>query len=206
MNIDIDKYKYYLIIDLEATCCDKQSIPRHEMEAIEIGAVLVLADDLTVVDEFTTFIKPQRHPVLTHFCMELTSISQHDVDTSPSYPDALKLFKKWLYQYDNFLFCSWGDYDKAQLEQDSQFHGVPYPIGSEHINIKRLFTQNQGLKKKYGMAGALKLAGLKLNGFHHRGIDDARNMAKLMPYVIGRKQVPKSNLTSGSKQRKNKRG
>ncbi|NER49069.1 MAG: exonuclease, partial [Symploca sp. SIO1A3] len=29
---------YYLIVDLEATCANDHSVPRHRMEIIEIGA------------------------------------------------------------------------------------------------------------------------------------------------------------------------
>ena len=32
-------YDYYLVIDLEATCCDQGTIPFGRMEIIEIGAV-----------------------------------------------------------------------------------------------------------------------------------------------------------------------
>jgi inhibitor of KinA sporulation pathway (predicted exonuclease) len=39
------------------------------------------------------------------------------------------------------------------------------------------------------MAQALQLAGLPLEGTHHRGIDDARNIAKLLPYILERKQL-----------------
>ena len=182
----LNKYTNYLIVDLEATCCDQNSIPRTEMETIEIGAVMVEADGLTVIDEFTTFIKPVRHPQLTAFCTDLTSITQADVDAAPLYPEAVNTFKQWLYQYQDFVFCSWGDYDKKQLTQDSLFHREPFPIGAEHVNIKVLFSQTQGFKKRFGMDGALKRAGLALDGTHHRGIDDARNMARLMPYITGR--------------------
>lgn len=161
------------------------------METIEVGAVMLDASTLVVVDEFMTFIKPVRNPRLTNFCTELTSITQADVDNAPTFPMAIAQFKEWLYRYESFLFCSWGDYDKEQLLQDSQFHGIAYPIGSNHLNIKQRFSVNQKLKKKYGMAGALNLAGLSLEGTHHRGIDDARNMAKLMPYILGRKQLLK---------------
>ncbi|GHT86553.1 hypothetical protein AGMMS49960_14700 [Betaproteobacteria bacterium] len=34
-----------------------------------------------------------------------------------------------------------------------------------------------------GMVKALELAGLPLTGDHHRGIDDARNIAMLLPFV-----------------------
>lgn len=180
-------YDYFLIVDLEATCCDQRRIPRYAMETIEIGAVMVEAKTLTVVDEFCTFIKPVRHPQLTAFCTELTSIQQKDVNIAPLFPEALTIFKAWLYQYNNFVFCSWGDYDKKQIEQDCVFHQVPYPISAVHINIKKRFTEVQQLKKRFGMAGALKLAGLELEGTHHRGIDDARNMARLMPYILGQR-------------------
>ncbi|TQV81070.1 3'-5' exonuclease [Aliikangiella coralliicola] len=189
METELENYQYHLIVDLEATCCDKGSVPRHEMETIEIGAVMVDAEELTVIDEFMTFIKPVRHPKLTVFCSELTSITQWQVDRAPLYPEATKLFKEWLYQYQNFVFCSWGDYDKKQLEQDSRYHRTAFPIGAAHVNIKKLFSITQGLKKRLGMAGALKMVGLELKGTHHRGIDDARNMARLMPYIIGKDRI-----------------
>jgi inhibitor of KinA sporulation pathway (predicted exonuclease) len=34
------------------------------------------------------------------------------------------------------------------------------------------------------MAGALRQLGIPLAGTHHRGIDDARNIAKILPYAI----------------------
>ena len=189
MRVYSENYKYFLIIDLEATCCDKGKIARREMEIIEIGAVLVESQGLTVVDEFVTFIKPMRHPILTSFCTELTTITQEDVNSALSYPDAIKIFQEWLCQYNNYIFCSWGDYDKRQLEQDSKFHGISDTIGSKHINIKKLFSISQRFKKRYGMVEALKVSGLKPEGIHHRGIDDAKNMTRLMPFILGRKSV-----------------
>jgi len=186
---EFEKYSYFLIVDFEATCCDKKTIARNKMEIIEIGAVIVDSKTLLKLDEFTIFIKPILYPILTNFCKELTSITQKDIDKSLNFPKAIKLFKKWLYKYDNFLFCSWGDYDKKQLQQDCKLHNIANPIGAEHINIKKLFSKSQNLKKKYGMAAALKVSNLKLEGFHHRGIDDARNMAKLMPYILGCKSI-----------------
>jgi inhibitor of KinA sporulation pathway (predicted exonuclease) len=57
-EINLDKYQHILVVDLEATCCDLKSIPRHQMETIEIGAVMVNAANLEIVAEFQTFIKP----------------------------------------------------------------------------------------------------------------------------------------------------
>lgn len=177
-------YEKFLIVDLEATCCDKGTVPRQQMEIIEIGAVMVDKSSYEMIDEYQTFIKPVRHPVLTGFCKDLTSITQEDVDAAPTFPEAISDFKKWLYQYNGFAFCSWGDYDKNQLQKDSLIHNIPNPISAEHFNIKKAFSKTQGLKKKLGMAQAMEHMGIPLEGTHHRGIDDARNMAKLMRYIV----------------------
>ncbi len=189
MDRDMNQYHYFLIIDLEATCCDQQSIPRNEMETIEIGAVMVDAPSLSIVDEFTTFIKPIRHPILTPFCTQLTSITQSDVNAAPSYAEAVQLLQAWLVDYRQYLFCSWGNYDKIQLARDSAYHGIAYPLNVEHQNIKTLFSQHQGINKHYSMANALNMSGLVLEGQYHRGIDDARNMANLMPFILGQKSI-----------------
>ena len=39
------------------------------------------------------------------------------------------------------------------------------------------------------MAKALQLVDLPLEGTHHRGIDDARNIAKLLPYMLEQKLI-----------------
>ncbi|HLO47173.1 MAG TPA: 3'-5' exonuclease [Kamptonema sp.] len=189
MNLKHYNYNYYLVVDLEATCCDRGTIRQDRMEIIEIGAVIVEPKTLTIIDEFQTFIKPVRHPILTEFCKSLTSISQKQVDGAPTYPEAIALLKNWLSGYSNAVFGSWGDYDRKQFQQDSNFHKVPFPIAYPHVNLKQLFTETQALPKRYGMAKALQLAGLPLEGTHHRGIDDARNIAKLLPYILGQKKI-----------------
>lgn len=187
--MNLNQYDYFLVLDLEATCCDKASIKRHEMEIIEIGAVMMEAETLRITDEFQTFVKPVRNPILTPFCKTLTSITQTQVEQAPGYADAILLLQKWLSNYPNAVFGSWGDYDYNQFKQDSKFHKVPFPISYPHINLKKLFSNTQGLSEPYGMAEALQLAGIKLEGTHHRGIDDAKNIGKLLPFILGKQQI-----------------
>ena len=87
------------------------------------------------------------------------------------------------------MFGSWGDFDRKQFQQDSNFHRVPFPIAYPHVNLKQLFSEKQGLRKRYGMAKALQMVGLPLEGTHHRGIDDTRNIAKLLPYILEQKRI-----------------
>ena len=178
-------FAHYLVIDFEATCCDRGTVPRDAMEIIEFGAVMVDAGDFRIVDEFQNFVRPQRHPRLTGFCTQLTSIRQADVDAAPTFPDCVAAFESWLGRYRDVAFCSWGDYDRNQLQRDCDFHRIANPVSAPHRNVKRLFSERQGLKNKYGLAEAVARVGLAFSGTHHRGIDDARNIARLLPFVFG---------------------
>lgn len=175
---------FYLVIDLEATCDDGGRMPSRQMETIEVGAVLVDAATLTPAGEFQSFVRPVRHPALTPFCTRLTTITQAQVDRAPRFPEALAALRRFLAGRDA-LFCSWGRYDKSQLEQDARHHGVALPFGGRHLNLKERFSQRLGESRRYGMAGALARVGLALEGTHHRGIDDARNIARLLPWIVG---------------------
>jgi inhibitor of KinA sporulation pathway (predicted exonuclease) len=174
---------YFLVIDVEATCCDRRSIPRHQMEIIEIGAVMLNRTTWELDSEFQAFIKPVRHPQLTDFCHELTTISQQDVDNASEFPEVIANLKQWMDSFPNYIFCSWGDYDRKQFIQDCQFHHLPYPFGEQHINIKKEFSEYLVTSQKFGMAQALEYLGIELKGTHHRGIDDARNIATIYRYM-----------------------
>jgi len=170
---------FYLVVDLESTCDDRGAVPRAESEIIEIGAVLVDGRTLERIDEFATFVRPVRHPTLTAFCTDLTTITQAEVDRAPGFAEVaakLAAFGR------DALFCSWGNYDRNKLAEDAAFHGVAMPLGPAHWNLKTAFS-----KRRLGMSEALRIAGLDLVGTHHRGIDDARNIARMLPHILAKR-------------------
>lgn len=179
---------YSIIVDLEATCCDQNSFPREEMEIVEIGAVRVLASTGEIESEFGAFVKPVRHPILTQFCKDLTTISQEDVQSADGYPQVLTAFSSWLEVYPDYEFCSWGDYDKKQFMQDCQYHGLAYPFSGLHRNLKAEFSTAMSSKKRFGLGGAIRKIGLEFEGIAHRGMDDARNIAKIYRYLLNKQR------------------
>ena len=190
MESNFKHYPYLLVVDLEATCDNHEAkpclVPKEQMETIEIGAVLVDSQTLETVGELGIFVRPVRHPVLTEFCKQLTTITQADVDGAPLFPEAVASVERFLAGR-RVLFCSWGDYDKNQLAQDAAYHGVELPFTRHHVNLKKRFSEQLGEPKRFGMDGALARIGLTLEGTHHRGIDDARNIARLLPWITGRR-------------------
>lgn len=186
-----------IVVDLEATCSDRSNspqyreaiVPRHEMEVIEIGAVKCDPRTLAPLAEFQTFVRPVRHPFLTRFCRDLTHIRQEDVQAAPTFPAAIAALGAFAGA--GAAFCSWGDYDWFQLVQDARYHRCALPNFDleARLNLKAEFATRQGCRPM-GMAGALRRAGLPLQGTHHRGIDDARNIAALLPWIVGEAPPP----------------
>jgi 3'-5' exoribonuclease 1 len=48
-----------------------------------------------------------------------------------------------------------------------------------HVNLKQQHGSIRKLQRAIGMKNALQLESIPLEGTHHRGIDDARNIAKI---------------------------
>ena len=166
----------YIIVDLEATC--EENNRSFFNEIIEIGAVKI-NDKLNIVDKFSMFVRPKLNPLLTEFCRTLTSITQSDVDQADTFDKVLSKFLEWIGE-DEYIICSWGFYDKTQFTRDCSLYGLDIGWIDRHISLKHQHGEKiVGKKRGVGMKWALEKAGIELVGTHHRGIDDARNIAQL---------------------------
>ena len=190
------------IVDLEATCWDDRlNYTVADMEIIEIGCVLVTQQG-DILDEFATFVRPQEEPVLSTYCTELTGIRQEDVDEAPCYGHAMHQLDEWMAQR-HAIWGSWGNFDHrmfASMEQryqtNSRFLSMP------HVNLKRPWKQTTGARRT-ALRAALEYHGLAFSGNPHRGIDDARNIARLMRYIDHHKLLASAGalgvITNGQK-------
>lgn len=171
---------HYIIFDLEATCWDRATTTeRKPNEIIEIGAVCINAEK-EIVGEFSAFVQPILHRQLSDFCTQLTTIRQEEVDQAEKFPEVVAKFQAWIGSFDTeFALCSWGNYDKGQLRHDCLLHQLPIDWLETHISIKHQYGKIRRSIGLTGMEKALKAEGFTLEGTHHRGIDDARNIAKI---------------------------
>ncbi|CAI3807773.1 hypothetical protein GLGCALEP_04654 [Pseudomonas sp. MM221] len=82
-------------------------------------------------------------------------------------------------------WVSWGDYDRQQLHQEWQQHGLDSLLRTlPHINLKQRFAKARHLQRPTGLNGALQLAGMHFCGQQHRALEDARNTARLLPLTL----------------------
>lgn len=173
----------YIIFDLEATC-DEKGKQDFKNEIIEIGAVKF--DNNVKIDEFQSFVYPAETPV-TEYCTNLTGISRSDVVNAPLFPEAYSSFIDWsCREVKKPLFCSWGFYDKKQIDYDCQRHKILSKEITRHISLKhempKVCDKGKLPSRGIGMKKALNLLDIPLEGRHHQALDDARNISKIFLY------------------------
>jgi inhibitor of KinA sporulation pathway (predicted exonuclease) len=185
--------EYYLcVLDFEATCWEN-SENKEQMEIIEFPSVLYKINEINgtceFISEFAKYVKPTMNPQLTKFCTELTGITQETVNSAETIDKVYLAHSKWIeshvpYQAD-FVFATCGHWDlRTQL---------PREIRNKNLKTKRIYKTYINVKDEFeyfykrkagGMLGILDFLSLKLDGRHHSGIDDTKNIAKIMLTLI----------------------
>ncbi|MFJ9518828.1 exonuclease domain-containing protein [Kitasatospora sp. NPDC101801] len=176
------------VVDIEATCWEGTPPAGAVSEIIEIGLTVVDLGSRRRVGRLRIVVRPARSSV-SAFCTELTGLTQAEVDGGVSFTEACRLLARE-HLSGALPWASWGDYDRKQFTRQCAAARVAYPFGHRHLNAKAVFTEAYGLRKRPGMAQALALAGLPLEGRHHRGEDDAWNIAALVLDLAARGDWP----------------
>ena len=185
-------HRTWIVVDLEATCWTTEEDPalaaqqRTESEIIEIGAVRLDPATRAVDGDFQTFVRPVRHPRLSTFCTSLTHIEQHLVDAAPDFRTAYGRFLQWMEGDAGVVLASWGRYDHNQLHRQAVAAGLPAPRW-QPLNIKAAFGDwyraHSGRRARHGLGRAIRELGWTFEGTAHRGIDDARNAARVLAHL-----------------------
>jgi len=176
-----------LVIDLEATCWDENSPqPKgEESEIIEVGICSMSRQNAekhwTIIGSESILIKPIKSKI-SRFCTSLTTLTQAQVDKGVTLFEACRRLEA-VYDSPHVPWASWGDYDRKMFEKSCK-GVVRYPFGPTHWNMKDFYSLMTKLDREVGMAEALKLEGIPLSGTHHRGVDDAYNVGKILEKIL----------------------
>lgn len=162
------------VIDVEATCWPGDPPSGQVSEIIEVGLAVIDLDSGKRLGKHDILVRPENSDV-SEFCTKLTGWTQAEIETGISFAAACEQLAS---EYGSRPWASWGDYDRRQFER--QCAGSGYPFGPVHHNAKAIYAQARRLRKRPGMAAALKMEGMQLEGRHHRGEDDAWNIAALI--------------------------
>ncbi len=175
---------HILVIDVESTCWDGPPPDGQVSEIIEIGITQVNVTTLERVDKRSVLIKPQ-HSKISDFCTALTTLTPDMVANANGFKEAMLILKA-AYNSKERLWASWGDYDRRQFERTCQLYDESYPFGPSHLNVKSLFALAMGLSHEVGLDTAYTQLGWAMEGTHHRGEDDAWNIAGVLCWLLKR--------------------
>ena len=186
------------MLDFEATC-DEKKTPRPQ-EIIEFPVLKVNATTMETEAIFHSYVQPTAHPILTPFCTQLTGITQEMVDGKPTLLQVLNMFDQWMTTENlkdnvNICFVTCGDWDlKTMLPGQCKHLGVDVPVYfNKWVNIKKAFSSIMNCKA-ISMVNMLEKLELTLDGRHHSGIDDSKNIARILKELS--KMSPNINPTN----------
>lgn len=177
-----------LIVDVEATCWDGPAPAGQTSEIIEIGLCLLETASGIRHSKRSILVRPERSTV-SPFCTQLTGLTQEQVEQGISFAEACALLQSE-YRSHQRVWASYGDSDRLRFEKSCQERQIAYPFAPRHINVKILFALVHALPREVGMAHALQVLGMPLEGTHHSGADDAWNIAAIFAGILQRQPVP----------------
>ncbi|MEE4677700.1 3'-5' exonuclease [Pseudomonas alliivorans] len=188
----IKSFDFMFCVDVEATCDEivesetfrSLLVTPDEMETIEIGLVVIDLRSLKILEVFQSYVRPVIHPILTPFCMELTTIKQGDIDRARIFPEVAMEITYLQKKYPNAVWGSWGHYDFDQLQADSIRAGCT-PVLSEtaYLDVERLYCELFS-NTSAALRPAVESLGLSWKGQYHRGVDDAKNLAEMIKSIL----------------------
>jgi inhibitor of KinA sporulation pathway (predicted exonuclease) len=177
------KLDQMLAIDLEATCWEGGPPAGQRSEIIEIGICPLELHTGRRLEKRSIIVRPTNSKI-SPFCTQLTTLTQEVVDRGVPFTMACEILRKEFHSRDR-VWASFGDYDRTMFQEQCKTTGVIYPFGPRHLNVKTLFALSRGLPTEVGMAQALEILEVPLEGTHHRGDDDAWNIAGILNQLIG---------------------
>jgi ERI1 exoribonuclease 3 len=190
-----EEYFFLCVLDFEATCWNNNEVSKQDMEVIEFPSVLYKVEKHSCkhefISEFSKYVRPTIHPLLSPFCTELTGITQEQVDSADPIEIVYQQHIDWLTAHvpadAEILFATCGDWDfKIQFPQELKRKGL-----SKHAHYKQFINVKTEIENMYGgkvggMVAILNKLKLPLIGRHHSGIDDTRNIATIVLTLLDR--------------------
>lgn len=187
-----------LVVDLEATCWQTDSERKNQAnEIIEIGYAVLDLKELKILENKAIMVVPTTSKI-SPFCTQLTTLKAEDVTLEAGalpYGKALQSIKAVMDKYDVFSWASYGDYDRTMFVRQCNRECFINPMPRKHMNISHLVEQING-GQRIGMDKALRLFTIPMIGTHHRGVDDAMNIARIQVTILHYNRIQLGNNVS----------
>jgi len=169
--------KYYIVFDIERNFRPYQS--EAPTEIVDIGAVKIEAGTMSVIDTFSSLVKPTAS--LSRHTTKLTGITKQEVKGADKFPAVIARFRKFVGE--EYVFVTWGKEDYGFLTEDCILHDVEGPdlTKERRFDLQRfVFNAYEELfPNQPSLKFAVEQLGLEWEGEQHRAFADAKNTSNL---------------------------
>ena len=164
--------------------------PNEYREIVQIGAILVETENFQELDAVTLFVNPVKNPQLSEFFINLTGITQEELNREGTdYAAALEKFAAW----SNGLELHCFGIDGQVMKENADLIGVDFPFEMSRFKNLREFFKQYGIPADDYMSSTLVQAfGKKNERREHNGLADARNLADALRLLKERQEKIKS--------------
>ncbi|KRY83306.1 3'-5' exoribonuclease 1 [Trichinella pseudospiralis] len=181
-NIPNPLFHYYCVLDFECTCAVEKRGKAYSNEIIEFPSLLINASSAKIVSSFHSYCRPIINPVLSKFCTRLTGIKRENVDSAPLFPEVFKQFFQWIktetdgksvaFVTDGYCYIFAKFYFNLDIPKEVQ----------RWIDLKESFTVIFGVTLMK-ISEMLNVVGLQFEGTKHYGMDDVKNISRLVIWI-----------------------
>ncbi|XP_072958731.1 uncharacterized exonuclease domain-containing protein At3g15140 isoform X1 [Typha angustifolia] len=197
---------YLLVLDLEG-----------KVEILEFPVLMIDAKNMEFIDSFHRFVRPsimseQRIGEYIEGKYGKFGVDRVWHDTAIPFKDVLHEFEEWISNHNLWkekggplnraAFVTCGNWDlKTKIPEQCRVSKVKLPLYfMEWINLKDIYL-NFYNRRATGMITMMKELQMPLVGSHHLGIDDAKNIGRVVQRMLGdgvlMQITARRNLTSG---------
>ena len=170
-----------LFIDFEFTMPEGKSNPKgFYPEIIEVGIVSVR--NHIVEEQFSSYVRPVRFPLLSERCKTFLKISQAKIDEGISFSELLITLNKYN-EHSPATVITWGNMDMKVLRQNCQLNNEVFPFSGKSRDLSMEYKKFFGDRNQTGLWKAVEEYGKKATGKHHCALDDALTTYNLFKLV-----------------------
>uniref|UniRef100_A0A0N5AUX6 Exonuclease domain-containing protein n=1 Tax=Syphacia muris TaxID=451379 RepID=A0A0N5AUX6_9BILA len=182
-------FDFLIVIDFECTCDEINNIS-YPHSIIEFPAVLINVKEKEIVDTFRSYVRPSDDEKISPFCTYLTGIRQVNVSNAPTFSVVMNMFRDWMRknevtEWQRYAFVSDGPWDFAKfLQMQCEKSNIPIPDDfRRYVNIRKTFHTKYckaNDTQRVCLTNMLRKLDMTFEGRRHCGLDDAKNIAKIV--------------------------
>lgn len=184
------EFDFFLVLDLEG-----------KVEILEFPVLIVDARTMQVVDLFHRFVRPTKmseQAINKYIEGKYGEVGVDRVwhDTAIPFKQVVEEFEGWLAEHglwgketdgalNDAAFVTCGNWDiKTKIPEQCVVANINLPqYFMEWINLKDVYLNFYGREAR-GMVSMMKQCGIRLMGSHHLGIDDTKNITRVVQRML----------------------